>query len=96
MLRCIHGVGWGHVNVQVRCIRCRCYVAYMGWGVHVKLYGRNSGVRQNLGFTQKNFATHFECSTVVPGCHALAGRACSAMIGCGTGGTGSRAKDPMF
>ena len=45
MLRCIHGVG-GHVNevnVHVKCIRCRCYVAYMGWGgpvsdvnVHVK------------------------------------------------------------
>ena len=31
MLRCIHGVG-GHVNVHVKCIRCRCYVAYMGWG----------------------------------------------------------------
>ena len=28
MLRCIHGVG-GHVNVHVKCIRCRCYVAYM-------------------------------------------------------------------
>ena len=26
MLRCIHGVG-GHVNVHVKCIRCRYYVA---------------------------------------------------------------------
>ena len=34
MLRCIHGVG-GHVNVHVKCIRCRCYVAYMGWGGEV-------------------------------------------------------------
>ena len=32
MLRCIHGVGGGHVNIHVKCIRCRCYVAYMGWG----------------------------------------------------------------
>ena len=31
MLRCMHGVG-GHVNVHVKCIRCRCFVAYMGWG----------------------------------------------------------------
>ena len=31
MLRCIHEVG-GHVSVQVKCIRCRCYVACMGWG----------------------------------------------------------------
>ena len=35
MLRCIHGVG-GHVDVHVKCIQCRCYVAYMGWGGHVK------------------------------------------------------------
>ena len=89
MLRCIHGVG-GDVNAHVKCIRCRCYVAYMG-NVHVKCIrcrgyvaymgwggmltksiGRNSGVRQNLGFTQKNFASHFQYSTVVPGCHALA------------------------
>ena len=26
----------GHVNVHVKCIQCRCYVAYMGWGGHVK------------------------------------------------------------
>ena len=25
--------GWGHVNVHVKCIRCRCYVARMGGGV---------------------------------------------------------------
>ena len=24
--------GGGHVNVHVKCIQCRCYVAYMGWG----------------------------------------------------------------
>ena len=30
--------GWGHVNVHVKCIRCRCYVAYMGWGGHVRVH----------------------------------------------------------
>ena len=29
-------------------------------------------LRRNLGFTQKNFASLFEYSTVVPGCHAFA------------------------
>ena len=32
------GVGPGHVNVHVKCIRCRCYVAYMGWGGHVNVH----------------------------------------------------------
>ena len=38
----------------------------------MKSFGENSGVRQNLAFTQTNFASHFEYSRVVPGCHALA------------------------
>ena len=29
MLRCMHGVGWGHVNVQVKCIRCRWVAALL-------------------------------------------------------------------
>ena len=38
MLRCTYGVGgWGHVNVHVKCIRCRCYVARMGCGGGVML-----------------------------------------------------------
>ena len=36
-----------------------------GRATATKSFGRNSGVRQNLGFTQKNFASHFEYSTVV-------------------------------
>ena len=37
-----------------------------GSATATKSFGRNSGVRQNLGFTQKNFASVFEYSTVVP------------------------------
>ena len=59
-------MGWGgRVNVHVKCIRCRCYVAYMGWGGHVNVHVKC--IR-----CQKNFASHLEYSTVVPGCHAHA------------------------
>ena len=64
MLRCIHGVGAGHVNVHVKCIRCRCYVAYMA------------------------------CSRALP-LDAMRMRL-QRYVGCGTGDTGSRVKDPMF
>ena len=60
----------GHVNVQVKCIRCRCYVAYMGCGGACQRSGKSfgrKGVRGSL-----KIASHFEYSTVVPGCHALA------------------------
>ena len=43
-----------------------------GSATAIKSLGRKSGVRQTLGFTQKNFASHLEYSIVVPGCHSLA------------------------
>ena len=61
---------------QNSCYTCEAFSGRVyqkgGSATATKSFGWNSGVRQNLGFTEKNFASLFEYSTVVPGCHALA------------------------
>ena len=70
MLRCIHGVG-GHVNVHVKCIRCRCYVAYMGWGLVMLTFMWSA---YGVDATLHTWRVHVRCPWMPCAC------ACSAML----------------
>ena len=68
-----HGMEWSSERRkktkknQNSCYTCEAFSGRVyhkgGSATATKSFGRNSGVRQNLGFTQKNFASHFEYST---------------------------------